>query len=327
MIEYRSIADINTTILRNLSRIPHDLDLIVGIPRSGLLAGSILALHLNLPLTDIDGFLAGRLLGCGPRLSRDRSILDASRKLRVFVVDDSINTGKQMQEVRKKLASQSTYHEILYAAVFGTHDTVHQVDFCFEAISPLRIFEWNIMHSWILDMSCVDIDGVLCRDPTQLENDDGPRYLHFLKTAEPLILPTVSIGWIVSCRLEKYRNLTEEWLVNHGITYRELLMMNFPSKADRIASGTHGKFKAQLFAKTGAKLFIESSAEQAREIALYSGKQVYCFETAQMEYPTIIPRSTGAIRTRWGQLLRNLRKFPKLPHKVFSKILDFKSKV
>ena len=37
-------------------RVPHDVDLIVGIPRSGMLVASILSLKLNLPMTDLYAF-------------------------------------------------------------------------------------------------------------------------------------------------------------------------------------------------------------------------------------------------------------------------------
>ncbi len=43
------------TILSNLSRIARDMDVIVGIPRSGLLAANILSLYMQLPVTNIDG--------------------------------------------------------------------------------------------------------------------------------------------------------------------------------------------------------------------------------------------------------------------------------
>jgi hypothetical protein len=66
-MNYRSIATLNRQIVNWLDQLPSDLDLIVGIPRSGLLVANLLALHQNLPLTDIDGFLAGKIFYNGPR--------------------------------------------------------------------------------------------------------------------------------------------------------------------------------------------------------------------------------------------------------------------
>lgn len=51
----------------------------------------------------------------------------------------------------------------------------------------------------------MDIDGVLCADPTPEENDDGEKYRHFLLNTPPLFIPKVTIGTLVTSRLEKYR--------------------------------------------------------------------------------------------------------------------------
>ena len=67
MINFRSIEDMNQAIIKGLYKVPRDIDLIAGIPRSGLLAANILALHMNLPLTDFDGLLEKRLFKSGTR--------------------------------------------------------------------------------------------------------------------------------------------------------------------------------------------------------------------------------------------------------------------
>ena len=54
------------------------------------------------------------------------------------------------------------------------------------------------MHHLWLASACVDIDGVLCIDPTAEENDDGPRYREFLSCAKPLYLPTVPVGALLA---------------------------------------------------------------------------------------------------------------------------------
>lgn len=43
----------NDTIVRNLHRLPRDIDLVVGIPRSGLLAANLLSLAANIPMADL----------------------------------------------------------------------------------------------------------------------------------------------------------------------------------------------------------------------------------------------------------------------------------
>ena len=53
-LNFITISMFNNTIYKNINKIPKDVDLIVGIPRSGLLVANLLALYLNIKLTDID---------------------------------------------------------------------------------------------------------------------------------------------------------------------------------------------------------------------------------------------------------------------------------
>ena len=56
-MNYRNIRDLNNIILKKLSIIPRDFDLIVGVPRSGMLPANLLSLYLNRPYTDIHSFM------------------------------------------------------------------------------------------------------------------------------------------------------------------------------------------------------------------------------------------------------------------------------
>jgi len=66
-MNYRSINDLNNTILKQLHLIPRDIDLVVGVPRSGMLPANLLALYLNLPYTDIHSFMKGFIYKSGAR--------------------------------------------------------------------------------------------------------------------------------------------------------------------------------------------------------------------------------------------------------------------
>jgi orotate phosphoribosyltransferase len=222
-----------------------------------------------------------------------RAALDLSRPARVLVVDDSVLSGTQLERTRRRIAEARLPHELRFAAVYATAGSAAKVDFHFELCELPRMFQWNFMHHARLDSACVDIDGVLCRDPLEHENDDGPNYERFLATAQPLHLPTARIRWLVTCRLEKYRAQTERWLSQHGVAYDELVMWDLPSKTARVAAGSHGAFKGRFYRGCGAKLFIESSRRQASEIADVSGKSVLCVEGMQMIEPSM-PVALGA---------------------------------
>jgi orotate phosphoribosyltransferase len=208
----------------------------------------------------------------------------AGRIRRALVIDDSIGLGRRMRRVRRRLASVRNLPPLIFAAVYATPVSVARVDLAFEVVSFPRMFEWNFMHHGVLRDACLDIDGVLCRDPTPEENDDGPRYRRFLRTVEPCVLPTLPIGLFVTCRLEKYRQDTERWLAQHGVEYEKLVMLDLPDKASRQRQPIHAVHQAAVYRNCDKYSFIGSSPEQARTIAKLSGKTVLCFETREVFY-------------------------------------------
>ena len=102
-----------------------------------------------------------------------------------------------------------------------------------------RYFQWNIFNHPDLEKTCFDIDGVLCPDPTSSQNDDGEEYIEFIENTPPLYLPGQTIGCIVTSRLEKYRVPTQKWLAKHQIKYKELKMLNLPTKEARQKANNH----------------------------------------------------------------------------------------
>ena len=293
-MNYRSVAQLSDRLLHWTRQLPDDFDLVVGVPRSGLLAANLLGLYLNLPIADVEGFLAGRTLTQGRR-GEDQwgpgedaeSFLSTPRK--VLVLDDSVRYGRAMREVRARIEASGCEHEVVYGAVYVHPDHLDAVDVYAEVLMNPRLFEWNVMHHSHLRKACLDIDGVLCRDPTVDENDDGEQYRTFLCNARPYLIPTVEVGWLVTSRLERYRAETEAWLAAHGVRYRELVMLDHPSGEWRRRLKIHAAFKADVYRATGASLFVESSVKQAVEIARLAQREVLCIDTMQMVYPDTAP--------------------------------------
>jgi uncharacterized HAD superfamily protein/adenine/guanine phosphoribosyltransferase-like PRPP-binding protein len=300
-MHYRSVADMNETIVRNFHRLPPDIDLVVGIPRSGLLAATFISLTANIPMTDLDNFLAGRVFSSGTTKRRPALDRTMSEMRKVLVVDDSIKSGTALSAARAKVAEAGVAAEVIFSAVYGTLAKHEQADFVFEVVPWPRLFQWNFMHHDLLERSCVDIDGVLCLDPTHDENDDGPTYARFLAEARPFYGPTRKIAYLVTSRLEKYRSQTEAWLAAHGIEYDKLIMLDLPSKEERQRMGAHGSFKAEFYCRSDAELFIESEYDQAVKIARLSGKPVLCLETHQMISPGFLQKRLKQAKTAEGR--------------------------
>lgn len=285
-MNYRSIADLSHIIRSNLYKLPNDLDLVVGIPRSGMLAANVVALNLNLNFCDLHSFINDIPLKHGEIRSPRHDIVKPSEAQHILVVDDSIDSGKSLAIVRNKLIQLKDRNKISFCSIYATQNSKENVDIFFEICMQPRVFEWNVMHRPCLLNYCVDIDGVLCIDPTEEQNDDGPAYLDFLANAVPLVIPSYAIGHLVTSRLEKYRQETEKWLIDNGVVYKKLHMLDLPDAETRRRLRCHGAFKAEVFKKEReTTLFIESDPIQAQEIAIKSGKYVLSFSTQELFDP------------------------------------------
>lgn len=292
-MEYRSLKDLASCIHANAYEVPADVDLIVGIPRSGLLAANIMALQLNLPLLDLKSFLLGHEPEVGRTVKSTMGALQRAPR-KVLIVDDSITSGKSMIEVRRRVAAERPDADVLYCAIYCTKREHPEIDIGFEIAPMPRMFEWNMMRHKHLENACCDIDGVLCHDPGASENDDGAQYLEFLKSARILHRPSVRVGHLVTSRLEKYRAETEQWLRDHRIEYGKLWMLDLPSAAERRRTGAHASFKAEIYKKSDAILFIESEDNQAMEIADLSNRPVFSVGGQRIVWPQDEGRARSA---------------------------------
>lgn len=241
-MNFITFEQLNRCIYKNIKKIPKDIDLVVGIPRSGSLVGNLLALYLNLPYTDIDNYLSNGPLRVGNTRKCQSWITKVSESRKALIVDDSISSGKAMKEAKQQITNSALNSaEQVYLAVYALEINIHMVDIFFEICHMPRMFEWNYMHHWMLEYACVDIDGVLCEDPTFFKNDDGDKYINFVLSAPPKIIPTKKIGYIITNRLEKYRRETEEWLEKYNISYDHLIMLEMDTAKERLLGHSHGK--------------------------------------------------------------------------------------
>ena len=281
-IPYRRYSDVLMCIKKNIGLIANEFDLIVGIPRSGVIPAFMIAFLLNLPASTLQEFIDGFSPYSG---ERKLNVKNSDEKTRVLIVDDSIFAGHSLKRT-KHLINMSLSLEnidVKYLAIYGSLQSAALVDYCLEIVPSPRIFEWNYLNHPIASKSCYDIDGVLCVDPTKEENDDGEKYEEFILNAKPLHIPKYEIHSLVTSRLEKYRGLTEIWLEKNGVKYKNLYMLDLPSKAERIRLRAHGAYKSKIFTELmDTDLFVESDRKQAIEIARKSQKPCICVETDEL---------------------------------------------
>ncbi len=274
-MDFINTFDLWQAILSNRRKLPRDIDLVVGIPRSGMLPATMIATQLNLPVTDLDGLVENRIFGHGTTKSApDLSRANASDRT-VLVIDDTVGSGQAFKRARAALAGVSG--RLVFCAVFAPVARHPDVDIVLEKAGPAPICQWNMMHHAVLQAACVDIDGVLCRKPEPHEDDNGRNYRKFIATAEKLFATSGEIRWLVTSRPERYRAATEEWLSKNGVRYRDLIM---PSTDESRHSST--EYKARIYKSLDAKLFVESEADDAARISELSGRPVLCIATQSL---------------------------------------------
>lgn len=282
-LSIKTVADMAQVIAQNLWRFDRSAyDVVIGIPRSGILPASIIATYLQLPLADPVGFSHGIIHG------RSGNAVKPGR--RILLVDDTVNKGGAMSRAIAALPKGLT---ITRACVWGPYQVENPaalVDIALADCHGPRAFAWNLMKHKRLPRWAFDMDGVLCRDPAKHENDDGDAYRQFCLGAEPLFLPQRPIGHIITSRLEKWREPTEAWLRRHGIEYASLTMMDLPDKRARMSAmkvdGGRGGWKARQIAKVVAEqpieMMIESCPRQSAIIARTAGIPVFCTQTQEV---------------------------------------------
>ena len=282
-MRYKTYADMSDCVRRNIWKIPSDVDLIVGVPRSGMIPALMIAELLNKRCADIDSFVEGKVLSCGGR----GNLIRKTPVSKVLVIDDTVYGGGAMRRAREKVSSRSGMFDIIFGCVYAEgRDAKSLVDLYLEDVympGPHWLYEWNILHHYedISKWSMWDIDGLMCKEPPF--DTDREAYERYLPEAVPMIIPTTQVGAIVTYRLEMYREVTEKWLKANGVSYRELRMFDAPDRDTRGKMESPSGYKARIYGGASwAKLFFESDRNQAVTINKLTGKPVFSYEDGRL---------------------------------------------
>ena len=278
-MSYTSIADLANDLRKNAWKVPADVSLIIGVPRSGLMAAIMLGEILHKRVMGLQEYINGLKPMAGARI-----IHAHNEGSRVLVLDDTVYSGGSMQKVRSAIGWRK---DVLFGCVYAEgKDAKDKVDlWLVDNYNPneelWHLYEWNILHHGrkLSERSMWDIDGLMCKEPP--DERDTKSYEEYIANALPMVIPTTTLGAVVTYRLEKYRDITAEWLQKQGVNYGKLIMADEPQKPRNIGASAIMKGFAYKDANW-ARLFVESSAVQAEKIAAISGKQVYCYENGVM---------------------------------------------
>lgn len=287
-MKYVSLSDLSDTIRKNIWKIPRDIDFVMGIPRSGMIAASIISSYLNVPLIDIESFLTGLEPYGGSRLDMFKRSHTPTHK--ALVVDDTVFNGTSMNIVKNKLSAHKEV-EFVYMCVYLEGMASNAIDLYLDDLREYTnnfknvvFYEWNIFQHYSTHTRSFlyDMDGVLCVNPPDERNE--AEYLEYIKNAKPLFIPRSQLGGIVTYRLIKNKEITEKWLHDNGVSYGELIMFDANTWDERNRSGvTPEKFKSDFYkTHNNYSLFVESDNWQARRIWQMSNKPVFCVESNKL---------------------------------------------
>ncbi|MCA9056858.1 MAG: phosphoribosyltransferase, partial [Planctomycetaceae bacterium] len=276
-------ADIRTL----LAMIPPDITAIAGVARSGLSVATMLSMYTHLPMLTIRQSTHDVVpTGNGWRLGGNRHV--NPEKDKVLVVDDTVMTGNSLKAIRPLVESMFT--DAVYAAIYVNPLANAKPDVWAVDLPWPHLLEWNLFNSVLSPSVALDFDGILCNDCMPEQDDDGERYLEFLRTSGVRYLPRkVPVPLIVTARLERYRSETEDWLRRHGVAWHRLVMHPAPTLSERNKDDI-AAYKAMHFSEwaavhrptPGPTLFVESNDYQARRIAELSRRMVVCPGTASV---------------------------------------------
>lgn len=231
-------------------------DIIVGIPRSGLLVANIIGLKLGIPVTTPELFINGIYW-------KSNLIPEKEEYTKILLIDDSIFSGKSIEDNMLILNQSRKDIIITKAALMVTNESKSLVDLHYKMVPYPRLFEWNLLHASKGKLAS-DMDGVICEKCPPGVDRDEELYIKWIKNAKPYLIPAFEIDLIVSNRLEKYRADTEKWLTRHGVRYKELVLWNLQYKQER--NGKFAQHKIEVILQYKPDMVWESSFHESKQI-------------------------------------------------------------
>jgi len=270
--------DLADAAMALVPKIPTEVDAIVGIHRSGSIPAAIIASTLHLPCyvyTDQDGLIE---LAGGGRTGG----IQSEGKCRL-VIDDTVSTGGSIQRAKTWLSVNDPGNRYLYAAIFATPHGASELDLFAHTLRIPHLLEWNFLNSHHCRTSAIDLDGVLCFDPPPFDEstpEGRAAYLAWIASARVRYPARWGrIASIVSYRCEYTREATEAWLAANGIEFDALHL--FPGEPEE-RTFRADQWKGKKYKSSSAKLFIESSSKQARDIHAFTRKPVLDIESKRL---------------------------------------------
>ncbi|WP_111414440.1 phosphoribosyltransferase family protein [Billgrantia lactosivorans] len=299
-MNYRSYGDLAQDIRGAAHKLRGDWDLVVGIPRSGMIPAFMIALMLNLDCVDLAAWVSNAPLKRGVTRNQRHRLTHPHEAQRVLLVDDSILSGRSLRRELEALP-EPLRRRATTLAVYSSRLVRRDVDIVLCYLSHPRVFEWNVYHHPVVARACMSLEGVIApvEDPLLAMGEAVPA----------LLVPSETIRLLVSRRPESSRVSVERWLDAAGVKYASLAMLG-DAVVDSHRPPALAQAKAGIYARSDARLYYEADDAQARLIVKQSNKPVFCVGTNEMLRPGFyydpasnlwVRRVLNQYRKLWGR--------------------------
>ena len=253
-----------------IKTIPSDFDVVVAVPRSGLIAGSMIAGVFGKPLSTPDVFANNKAAWITKSFGFHDTKTDQYN--RILLVEDSVAECTEILNAKRIIKSRYPDLEVRMAAQYAQQSAVKHLNYyykTFEDSTCAPRYDYNLAHGGD-GQTAYDMDGVLCED-WNIQKDYG----NFIRTALPHRIPIYKIQCIITARTENNRTITEEWLARYHVNYGRLYMRQDTSE-------TPIAFKSRILLKEKPSKFIESDDTTARECHKKTGIKCIALDTGRI---------------------------------------------
>ena len=144
-MNFKSYTDLNQDIKNNLHKLhTQKIDLVVGIPRSGMIPAYMIALNLNVDCIDLPSFIRNERATKGSSRKTRHTLVNAWDAQNVLLVDDSIMAGNSMRSVMEQLP-EGFKGDYIKMAVYSASIKPDNMDLFFERVpAPPRLRVENL---------------------------------------------------------------------------------------------------------------------------------------------------------------------------------------
>jgi uncharacterized HAD superfamily protein len=249
-------------------QLPRRYDLIVGIPRAGLLFATFISQNLGVPLSTPDR-LPQRWNGS--KFSVTKPIKN------ILLVEDCTGSGSEILFAKQKAETLFPDAKVQTGSVYAVESFVPDT-YGKQLNGHQRFFfEWDLMYLGAVSVAS-DLDGVICQDWPFTEDISEDSKLNWMRTVAPFMIPAYGVKAIITSRPERYRQTTTDWLRKHEVLFSYLIMDQSSQDVGRDYIG----HKVQAINQICPDLFFESHDSVAREVHFQTGVPVVSIESMRL---------------------------------------------